>query len=169
MRTFLLIAITLYVIASIIFIIRNLKRSNELYEIESFKSNEDIYKLPIVSMYEGEVKLNFLVDTGSTHSHLVPSILKQIHYTEKDDVNTPFYGYGGPGDSVQSKIVTLKLNHNFELVEGDFMVHNTIEDSLDQAFSMYPNIKIHGILGNDFLKRNKYIIDYSDFSIKKNK
>lgn len=165
-KAFILIGlIILYFILLTVWVVRNSK----VFKVDSFKDSERLYKLPVISMYEGEVKLNFLLDTGSTHSHLVPSILRQIHYTEKEDVNTPFYGYGGPGDSVKSQIVTLKLNHNFELVEGDFMVHSTIEDSLDQAFSMHPNTKIHGILGNDFLKKNGYIIDYSDMTIKKRK
>ena len=165
-KVFILVGlIILYFILLTIWIVKHSK----VFKVDSFKDSERLYKLPVISMYEGEVKLNFVLDTGSTHSHLVPSILKQLYYTEKSDVDTLFYGYGGPGESVKSQIVTLKLNHNFELAEGDFMVHSIIEDSLDQAFSMHPRIKVHGIIGNDFLKRNGYIIDYSDNTIKKRK
>lgn len=135
--------------------------------VESFKDTERLFKLPVVSMYEGDVKLNFLIDTGSTDSHIIPSILKKIHYTEGDSFNAPIYGYGANSNS-QSQQVTVTLNFNSDLIDVDFLAHDMIEISLQQAFKPH-NTTVHGILGNDFLKNHGYIIDYSDSTIKKRK
>lgn len=155
--------IILYFVLLTIWIVRH----SRVYTVDSFKKAERLYSLPVVSMYEGDTKLNFLIDTGSTDSHMIPSILRYIHFVEGESLNVPIYGYGTSGKS-QSKRVTVTLDYNSDLVKADFIVHDMIETSLQQAFSAH-NITIHGILGNDFLKKNKYIVDYSDSTIKRRK
>lgn len=138
---------------------------SKVYVVDHFKRDLNLHKLPLVSMYEGPVKLKFVLDTGSTDSYIVPSALKNVHYTEDGVNNNPLYSYGSVTD-VSNQKISMTLDHEGVLAYATFLVSEVMEETLSQAF---PNTTVHGILGSDFLKKNGYIIDYSDFTIKKRK
>ena len=48
--------------------------------IISFKQGFDLTELPIVTLQQGDKKLNFLLDTGSNNSIIDKNILEKIEY-----------------------------------------------------------------------------------------
>ena len=74
----------------IVFIINTIddirKRNNSKI---SFKEAMDLVELPVVTFYNGDTKLNFLLDTGSNVSYINSSIIPLLVHEKTDkEMNT---------------------------------------------------------------------------------
>lgn len=125
----------------------------------SFKEVMEDAGMPLITFNQGRKKLTFLVDTGSNLSFIDPSILKELKIEESnsEDINI----ITGGGNKSSSKNVKVKFSYNKFNIEEIFVI-NEMKENFDAAF---PNYKVRGILGSDFLQKYGYIIDYKNLNI----
>lgn len=123
-----------------------------------FGAGYNLTDLPIATFYQGEVKLNFLLDTGSTNNILNAPILKRIECV-KTDKSVNVFGMDGVNHECSNYMVDIEYNGSH--YPTTFMVHD-----MRAAFG---NIKketgvtVNGILGSEFFKQNESILDFIEF------
>lgn len=120
-----------------------------------FKSTLDLTGMPIITFKNGNTKLNFALDTGSTSSQINSSVLPLIEYKECNRVMNTI-GIEGNEFTIKSCTIKLKYN-NIEFVD-DFFIYNS-----DKAFDYLKkdsSIQLHGLIGSSFLRKYGYILDY---------
>jgi hypothetical protein len=124
----------------------------------SFREAYDLTGLPIVTFKQGKNKINLLIDTGSTKSVILPSILKHLEYQELNEEGTIF---GMEGNIINTSYV----NINFKLYNNDYEETFQVVDmsSAFNAIKQDTGVTIHGILGNSFFENYGYVIDFKDF------
>lgn len=123
----------------------------------SFKEGLDLAELPIVTFYQGDKKLHFLLDTGSNISYINKEVLKDI---EAEDCGERSSTFGVEGTGVETHHYIIKINHkDQEFIE----VFGALDLSASfAAIKQESGIKLHGILGNRFFERYKYILDFKE-------
>lgn len=125
----------------------------------SIKESLDLAQIPIVTFQEGDTKLNFLLDSGSSHSHISKSIAKKL---TGSPVEVSYSCITAGGNNTSSKIIESVLKYK----EEEFKVNLFINEELDASFKAVKKdcgVQLHGILGSDFLKEHKYILDFAEF------
>lgn len=121
-----------------------------------FKESIDLINLPIVTFVNNNVKLHFLLDTGSDDSYINIDVLDKLvvkkSYNVKRDIVT------GNGSISSSQIVLMDISYKEQCFENAFIVSN-MGEAFDAATGA-SGIKIHGILGSIFFAKYKYVLDY---------
>lgn len=151
------IAICLCLFALLVYNIVMFRKVNTTYDKISFKESLDLTELPIITFYQDDKKLNFLLDTGATQSLISDSVISTLVYKDTNEVNAL---HGIEGNKVIVKNVEMELLYKQQKFTTIFQVV-----PLSNAFG---NIKaetgvtLHGILGNEFFQKYKYIIDFND-------
>ena len=123
----------------------------------SFKEALDLVEVPIVTFLNNGIKLNFLLDTGSSWSIINESVLPSL-VTEKLDAVMNIVA--ADGNKVPSKFCKMKVSYKDQEFENDFAIRD-----LDEAFGVVKQesgVQIHGILGSDFLQKYKYVLDFKE-------
>lgn len=124
----------------------------------SFKESMDLAELPIVTFYQGKKKLNFLLDTGSNHSHITFDASKELEGTRMKGSES-VKGVGGEA-SIDTSIQTI-----LEYKNNKYNINLLVGSHLDSTFADIKEstgVKVHGIIGNSFLNENKYILDFDE-------
>lgn len=124
----------------------------------SIKESLELTQLPIITLYEGNNKLNFLLDSGSSHSHISKDIIGKL---SGEKLLTDYNFVTATGESSNSEAIKCILKYK----EESFIVDLFINEGLVAAFdSVKKNcgVQLHGILGTDFLKDHKYILDFAE-------
>lgn len=123
----------------------------------SFKEAMDLVELPVVTFYNGDKKLNFLLDTGSNVSYINSSIIPLLDHEKTDkEMNT----IGIEGNKVSNQFCKMSVTYKNQVFEGEFSIAD-----LDEAFSVVKQesgVQIHGILGSKFFERYKYVLDFKE-------
>lgn len=155
-----MIGIILIVIVALIAVVyiyylyeRNLHRPCSM----SFKESLDLTELPVVTFYHGKIKLNFLLDTGSTHSHINETIVKKLNYTP---CNHTIGVSGMEGTERELLACTVDLQYKKTNFTENFVIN-----PLDEVFTRIKQnsgVQLHGILGNSFFQKYKYVIDFNE-------
>lgn len=121
-----------------------------------FKESIDLINLPIVTFVNNNVKLHFLLDTGSDDSYINIDVLDKLvvkkSYNVKRDIVT------GNGSISSSQIVLMDISYREQCFENAFIVSD-MGEAFDAATGA-SGIKIHGILGSIFFAKYKYVLDY---------
>ena len=123
----------------------------------SFKEAMDLVELPVVTFYNGDTKLNFLLDTGSNVSYINSSIIPLLVH-EKTDKEMDTIGI--EGNKVSNQFCKMPVTYKNQVFEEEFSIAN-----LDEAFGVVKQesgVQIHGILGSKFFERYKYVIDFKE-------
>ena len=110
-------------------------------------------------------KLNLMVDTGSTISYIDAKVAKEFGCELKDCGQSDIVGMGGTTQI--SKYCTLMLETPSTVTEIELPVNDF--SGPFSAIEEESGVRIHGILGNNFLKASKYVIDYDKMIIFKPK
>lgn len=142
------VAVTFGVIAGV------RKKSSEI----SFREAMDLAELPVVTFYNGDKKINFLLDTGSNISYLNESIVSSL-VTESTGEESNIIGI--EGNKVNCKICKMIIRRKNQEFEEEFSIAD-----LDKAFSIVKKesgVQIHGILGSRFFEKYKYVLDFKDY------
>lgn len=130
------------------------KRSNSKI---SFKEAMDLVELPVVTFYNGDKKLNFLLDTGSNVSYINSSIIPLLVHEKTDkEMNT----IGIEGNKVSNQFCKMSVTYKNRVFEEEFSITD-----LDEAFSVVKQesgVQIHGILGSKFFERYEYVLDFKE-------
>ena len=123
----------------------------------SFKEALDLAEVPIVTFLNNGIKLNFLLDTGSSWSIINESVLPPL-VTEKLDAVMNIEA--ADGNKVPSKFCKMKVSYKDQEFENDFAIRD-----LDEAFGVVKQesgVQIHGILGSDFFQKYRYVLDFKE-------
>ena len=123
----------------------------------SFKEAMDLVELPVVTFYNGDTKLNFLLDTGSNVSYINSSIIPLLVHEKTDkEMNT----MGIEGNKVSNQFCKMSVTYKNQVFEEEFSIAD-----LDEAFGVVKQesgVQIHGILGSKFFERYKYVLDFKE-------
>lgn len=124
--------------------------------------------LPIIALSNNGKMFNFLLDSGSNISHICEDCYENL---ESDLIGTfeenSVAGLGATNmgvtmcKAVLSDNIGNKYNVNFSISKQLVDVAKTIEAST--------NVRIHGLLGTDFLKKYNYVIDFNSLKVYPNK
>lgn len=132
-----------------------LGRNND--NIMSFKAGFDLTELPVVTFYNGENKLNFLLDTGSNNCIIDSNIIDNIEHTKSDSTSTVF---GLEGNKQNANICTITLTYN----DNDYTYDYLVVD-MKEAFNQMKTdtgVTLHGLLGSNFFNKFKYVLDFNE-------
>lgn len=130
------------------------KKSSEI----SFREAMDLAELPVITFYNGDKKINFLLDTGSNISYLNESIVSSL-VTESTGEASNIIGI--EGNKINCKICKMIIRRKNQEFEEEFSIAD-----LDKAFSIVKKesgVQIHGILGSRFFEKYKYVLDFKDY------
>lgn len=148
----------LLLVALLAIAINNIERVNKKNNSKiSFKESMDLTELPVVTFYNGDNKLNFLLDTGSNFSHINSSIITLLEHT-KTDKKTDLIGM--EGNKVSSSICNMSISYKNQKFEEEFIISD-----LNGAFNIIKQedgVQIHGILGSRFFEKYKYVLDFNE-------
>lgn len=126
----------------------------------SFKETLDLTELPIITFLCGEKKLNFLLDTGANKSFINESILDEIKYKELNG-GEPVTSIGGKQHYSKFGRITLQYkDKEFDVPIGII----NLDGGFDEI-KLESGVQLHGILGNDFFQKYRYIIDFNELII----
>ena len=145
-----IICILLYVITSIKY---------HKIPVGSFSETFKAINIPIIAFTIGDNTYNFLIDTGSSSSHIYSEIAKKYgeNYKEVDVSCT------GAGAEINfSSVCILNLTRGKYNFPGVLFFSSPSLDASLTAVSNKFNIPIYGLLGGDFLDQYKFIINYND-------
>lgn len=132
----------------------------------SFREALDLSGLPIITFMCGEKKLNFMLDTGSTHSHISSEVRASL--TDDEVTETPpdnvidVIGFTGDRQTQNSILISLKYK------DTEYPAEVYVSEGLTKAFEdlkASEGIQLHGVLGNDFFNMYDYIIDFKEFIV----
>lgn len=152
-----IICVIILIITAVIItgILAGIKKKNS--EI-SFREAMDLAELPVITFYNGDKKINFLLDTGSNISYLNESIVSSL-VTESTGEESNIIGI--EGNKVNCKICKMIIRRKNQEFEEEFSIAD-----LDKAFSIVKKesgVQIHGILGSRFFEKYKYVLDFKDY------
>lgn len=124
----------------------------------SFKEAMDLVELPVVTFYNGDKKLNFLLDTGSNISQINSSVLPLLDCkkVEVEDMDVT----GIEGNKVSTEFCEMTITYKGQEFVGGFCILD-----LDDAFAIVKEesgVQIHGILGSLFFQKYKYVFDFEN-------
>ena len=121
----------------------------------SFREALALAELPVVTFYQGDKKLNLLLDTGANISIIDKEVASTISTKETPRVSK-ITGIGGSVKDVA--IVDIILQYKNNTFEDGFQV--TDMSSTFSAIKNATGVTIHGIIGNKFMQKYKYILDF---------
>lgn len=138
----------------------NLKSQAKLNFGKTFKKTGT----PVVTLKDRTgMSLNFLVDTGSNLSHLKLGVIdsiadaEKVKLVDKDGNDMPIRTITtANGEIMPDEYYRLTLFHKDKMFTEVFEVFD-----IGGAFDGW-GVEIHGILGNTFLEKYKYVIDFKD-------
>lgn len=125
--------------------------------VMSFKAGFDLTDMPIVTLYQGDKKFNFLLDTGSTDSIIDSNILKDIDHKTKNLAASLF---GMEGNKVEVQMCEITLYFNDQGYTYDYLIND-----MSQAFENIKEatgVNLHGIIGSKFFNKFKYVLDFAE-------
>lgn len=124
-------------------------------EFLSFKQAMDLVGLPVVTMYIGSKKLNFLLDTGCNKNIINSDDLKGIKY-DKVPVTSVIFGLDGIKRNADN--VSLKLFLYKKEIEDRFQVTD-MTNTFRQIKQEY-GVTINGIIGSSLFNKYKCVLDF---------
>lgn len=116
--------------------------------------------VPIVTLKNGEKEFNFILDTGSTISHIDSTIKDSLSDAEEVEGNNFAVATANGSIEGNNSCIRVPLNYKKQSFIEDFMpldLHDSFEVLREDT-----GIQLHGILGNTFLRKYRYVLDYDD-------
>lgn len=145
------------IIAGVVNLIMNRRKIDPKVGRISFRESMDLVELPIVTFMNNGRKLNFLLDTGASYSSINKAALEGLSYEEAGESG----GYFGIEGTIQeSRYVRMNVGYRSQSYEDDFQVVD-----LSQAFGNIKKefgINLHGIIGNTFFQKYKYVLNFDE-------
>lgn len=129
------------------------------YKEISFKQGIELTDLPICTFYQGEQKINFLLDTGATDSIINKTALEQLNL-QYEILQKKSIVFGMEGNKTEASFCKMAIRHVDKVLEDEFLICN-----MDAAFGHVKaesGVNLHGILGSKFFNKFKYILDFKE-------
>lgn len=154
-----LIKLILIIFMSILlaYIVNNIDILNKKNDKISFRESMDLTELPIITLYNGNTKINFLLDTGSNNSHINKSFLCNLEYEETEEVRDVV---GMEGNTISNNTCNIVVHYKDKEYKENFVISD-----LDNAFNVVKEengVQLHGILGSRFFEKYSYVLDFAD-------
>lgn len=143
----------LALIALVVIIIKVNKKPDYI----SLKESLDLTDLPIITFYQKDLKLNFILDTGSTHN-VIDRNVKDVIVSPIENTAVEISGLDGNRQTAPN--VSIKLEYKNKLYEDEFCVFD-----MSEAFKKIKDgngATIHGLIGNSFMQKYKYVLDFDE-------
>lgn len=137
---------------------RNIFAKNNAARI-SFESTLRLVGIPIITLENNNKQYNFILDTGATTSLVNSSIINELQNKEVVDGEdlvsglNPDINYKASRYIIEFNILNDKFKHQFSV----FNLNDTFMDLAQET-----GIMVHGLLGSDFFRDKKYILDYNE-------
>lgn len=123
----------------------------------SFRESLALADLPVITFYQENTKMNFLFDTGANLSVIDSSIASNIK-TEPTNRVSKLSGIGGK--IVNNPIVNITFQYKDRMFTEGFQVVDMSETF--SAIKKSTGVTVHGMIGNAFMQRYKYVLDFDD-------
>lgn len=134
---------------------------NKIFNIHpnamSFQNSIDLAELPVVTFYQGDKKINLLLDTGSNNCVIDKSFLKTIDHTMLDYSTSIFGLEGNPNET---GVCSIKMSYKGRDYEYPYVIQD-----LSAAFNSIKKetgVTVHGMLGSKFFNEFKYVLDFDE-------
>ena len=152
-----IIVLKLIVIIALVMLIAFLlnKHEKEKVNVMSFREALELTELPIVAFKINGKNLHFLLDTGSNRSIINKKIAEKLEAVKQDGVKA----YGLEGKVVEGYNTILRFNYRDKYFEEGFQVLDMTEPFRNVKHDT--GVTLHGILGNSFLEKYKYVLDFN--------
>lgn len=153
------VVIVLIIIVIAPIIINGVQDYNKKKVKMSFKESMNLTELPVITFYNESTKLNFLLDTGSNECVINSKIIDSLNYTKLDKKGSVF---GMEGNSIDIDYISIDFTYNNKSYSSSFQVVD-MQDAFDRV-KQESGVTIHGILGNLFFEKYKYILDFKELA-----
>lgn len=153
------VVIILIIIVIAPIIINGVQDYNKKKVKMSFKESMNLTELPVITFYNKSTKLNFLLDTGSNECVINSKIIDSLNYTKLDKKGSVF---GMEGNSIDIDYISIDFTYNNKSYSSSFQVVD-MQDAFDRV-KQESGVTIHGILGNLFFEKYKYILDFKELA-----
>lgn len=121
----------------------------------SFEDTMDIHKIPIVSFeHKGNI-VNFVIDSGASHSIINTNSLQTFDYKPIENASAKVYGIDG--NRIQTTMAHVELiKNNYKFID----VFQIMPVPALDIMKTKKGLEVHGILGSRFLKKYQFLINY---------
>lgn len=153
------VVIILIIIVIAPIIINGVQDYNKKKVKMSFKESMNLTELPVITFYNKSTKLNFLLDTGSNECVINSKIIDSLNYTKLDKKGSVF---GMEGNSIDIDYISIDFTYNNKSYSSSFQVVD-MQDAFDRV-KQESGVTIHGILGNLFFEKYKYVLDFKELA-----
>lgn len=126
----------------------------------SFKEAIDLTNFPIITLVNNNIKLNFLLDTGSSVSHINKVLFPKL-ITSESDYNMNITGV--EGNPINTKFCEIEVYYKNQVFSNEFAISNL--DAVFNSVKKETGVQLHGILGSDFFQKYRYVIDFDKFIV----
>lgn len=129
----------------------------------SFQQGLDLTGLPIITLYQGEQKLNFILDTGSMDCVLDESALKLIDSeiaTDENGKDKKVELSGMEGISELVYVHRIQLHYKDKKFDCECLVKDL--SGPFESIKREKGVILHGFLGSNFFDTYKYVIDFKE-------
>ena len=143
------------VFVALFFIVKRYMNSTAKYSFQSWEKSD----LPFITIDVQGHKLNMITDSAAAVSIIRKDVLNNLTYDRSSrSVNLAAL----TDESVNSEVVAIPININGKEVKTDFVVY----DSDDIACFKKHGIIMDGLLGVEFFKATKSMIDFQNQTVK---
>lgn len=124
----------------------------------SFQNSMDLADAPVVTLYQGDKKINFILDTGATCCTIDSTYLKKLEYEERQELinNT-----GIEGNSTQCKTCNINISYKSKHYKVPCLIQD-LSKALE-TIKKETGITVHGILGTNFFNAFNYVLDFDKY------
>lgn len=121
----------------------------------SFRQGYYLTELPVCTFFQGNKKINFLLDTGSNNNLIDKHILPKINHKELQG-NTHLYGLEGNTQVIP--VCSITISYEEKDFEDAFMVADL--SSVFSRIKQESGVNLHGIIGSNFFHKYQYVLDF---------
>lgn len=128
----------------------------------SFKQGFVSPNIPIVSFYQGDKQLNFILDTGSDENLINKGALKEVKHDMIEVPEEEKRYINGLGGGQIAEMCSITFGSEEEKHTENFLIADL--DGPFDSISKEHCITLHGMLGSCFLRKNNMTLDFKNLA-----
>lgn len=114
--------------------------------------------MPVITLYNNDRPFNFLLDTGSSESHIRSDVVEKL---DGESYDYEYSYMGSAGEANTSRVIETYLHHKDMPFRATLIVNSNLNDSFKEI-EKTRGVHIDGLLGSDFFKRHRYVLDFAE-------